>query len=136
MYCLSGQSIKISGPQFWKDKKLFHVGIWNKKWCWLYSGCPQRVVAPRYCLTGQLSAEIFLHSDWNIFYKILAAGEVSCSIEIFCACSCDILDPVKFTTTLYRLKCYILQSLENGKNNVFFAFVHNFVPPVHKLDMV
>ena len=62
---LSGQIIKISGPQFWKDKKWRDVQMWNKKWCPRSGVCP----SPDYCLTGQLLAVIFS--------SFLAAGEVA-----------------------------------------------------------
>ena len=36
--------------------------------------------------------------------------------EVFCVRSCDILDPVKFTTILHRLKCYISLLLSRNRN--------------------
>ena len=61
---LSGQIIKISGPQFWKDKnyETSKSGIKNDP-----PGLDS--VRPDYCLTGQLWAVIFS--------SFLAAGEVT-----------------------------------------------------------
>ena len=49
---LSGQIIKISGPQFWKDKKWRDVQIWNKKWCPWAGFCPSRLLSYRTIISG------------------------------------------------------------------------------------
>ena len=57
---LSGQIIKISGPQFWKDKKLWDVQIWNKKWSPRSGFCPSRLLSYRTIISGYF----FLVSGW------------------------------------------------------------------------
>ena len=49
---LSGQIIKISGPQFWKDKKWWDVQKWTKKWSPRSGLCPSRLLSYRTIISG------------------------------------------------------------------------------------